>query len=111
MELLRRESVGMSHGIHIHMTTESVGMSHGIHIHMTTETQQKDRLRHSCKIMPRLVYEFMIPDFEGWKTVNPIERVNTMVCLNPKLNDLLVYNTLNMVLAVSKKVKCKLSVF
>jgi len=79
-------------------------MSHGIHLHMTTETQQKGRRRLSCKIMSRLVYEIMIADFEGWKTVSPVERANTMVFLNPRINIFLVYNTFNVVLAVHKKV-------
>jgi len=34
-----------------------------------------------------------------------------MVYLNPKLNVSLVYNTVNIILAVHKKVKYKLSVF
>jgi hypothetical protein len=86
-------------------------MSHGIQLHMTRETQQKGRLRLSCKIMSRLLYEIMIPDFEGWKTVSAVERANTVVCLNTRINVLLVYNLLNNTLALHNKVKYKLSVF
>lgn len=52
----------------------------------------------------------MIPDFEGWKKLSPVERANTMVCLNPRINVFLVYNTFNIILALHKKVKYKLSV-
>jgi len=78
-------------------------MSHRIHLHMTTETQQKGRLILSCKIMSRLVYEIMIPDFEGWKTVSLVERANTMVFLNPRINVFLVYNTFNIILGCTIK--------
>lgn len=88
---------------------EGVGISHGVHLHMTSEIQQMGR--HSSKIMSRLVYEIMLPSFEGWKTVSPIERAKTMVCLNPKLNVFLVYNTFNVIVAVQKQVKYKLRVF
>jgi hypothetical protein len=86
-------------------------MSHGIHLHMTTETHQKGRLRLSCKIMSGLVYEIMIPDLVWWNTPSPVERADTMACLNPRINVFLVYNTFNFILAVHKKVKCKLCVF
>jgi len=45
----------------------------------------------------------MIPDFEGWKKLSPVERTNTTVCLNPGINVFLVYNTFNIILRCTRK--------